>query len=403
MPVKRYLRISALTIAAIASFGISSLATAYDFGTTPEALLKEIEQVGAVLVPGQMSHEEMQKNLKGIGCYLKPQLWSNPSAVSDDPFNARLGFFNKGAGVKKYSSATEEARADEKSCFGPFHVSWSTETVIISLGDGPAQLQPGDAYKALEQKYGVPVIKDESNNPRWWVFAAGNFAVKLMPSSRGILNYEVQILSAAVYQQYVAQRKAEEEAMRQDQLLKAAAAEKAKTYKGRVLGVFNPGEQDGYLVEAVFNLKGCSVDNNGLIKGPCVALPGNPTAQLSWDDNPTEPGARLLLTYSIPKADTKGQFSYVSKAFEEMSERLKSGFRRLNPIRMGTLTWHAYGDESMAVAITDGFINDVSAREAGVLFMSRKAYNLILEENRKQEEAIKNQQNQKQDNLKKLF
>lgn len=406
MPVKCYLRISALTVAAIASFGISSLAAADELDMTPEALLKEIEQVGAVLVPRQMAHEEIQKNLEGIGCYLKPQYISNPTDRSKDPFNADLGYFKKGADVKKHSSETKEARANEENCFEPFPVYWNggrDESVTIKLGFGFDQLNTNDVYHALEKKYGVPVVKSESNTSEWWIFPAGNFSVKLMPDLDSIPNYEVQILPAAIYKEAQPKKNAEEKRSREQQAARSAAAEKAKTYKGRVLGFFNPGETDTLLIEEVVKLNGCSMDFRGNVTGPCVDLPGNPKVSILRVPDASKGGSQLMMFYVAPAIDLAGKSQDVTGAFAEIREKLTSKLNRLTPFMMGPIKCLAYGDSEMVVAITDGLVQDGPNKTGGVFFLSKKTYEIFIGEKRKQEEALRKQQNQKQENLKKLF
>lgn len=450
MPKKKVLPLALSAAALIAASGASAAAS----DRTADALIRQIEAVGKVAVPGETPHKTIIANLKKRGCHVK--MIGDQKIGSDDPLEVTFASFERnGAKPDTFNPAAS-------ACFRPFTMYWSdygSPEIELKLDN----LDANSAWKALVKKYGKPIAEKAGSRSRegTWTFAAGNKTVELR---KEFMDDVVVILPSAIYKNILGERDArraaaekaeaerrereaaeekarlereraereaaaaqaareEEErlareaAQRKEEAEQARVAEAARTYKGRFMGLITPGETDVRLVKEVIRQKGCMLDGSKLVSatgGACVQLPGDPEIEFQLSEDASSGGSKVFLNYKNPILDLKF-WAAAKKAvgfggWEQLLSKLERDLKPIDPIVVKDQEFQAWGDDTMVVLAATlkfplgdlGITLDLDIGQIAI-FMSRDAYQIMLDKMNAEAAADRAQEEQVQRNLENLF
>ena len=368
----------------------SSSALAYslsDTSVSADDMLKQVEEISKIIVPKQMTNEEILKNLQDRGCHLELIDQDKKKLVRPNPFDADLAFFRDSKGY---------------GCFKPFSTTWQRDKVVISLKVGFDSIDEETAKQALDAKYGDPVGGYDIYEG--YVYAGQNYTIRLL---RDFAENQIQILSATLAQDLLRKNQlaAEERAKAEAEAEKARIV--AKHYKGRVLGIFTPGETNEALVQAVINEHGCSIGRDGVLvgdAGPCIDLPGSPLIYPLMNGEHNTKGLKVILKYSASPIDKNEKRMSVQEAFAQMKKKVASELKRLPNFTSEYLSAQAYGDENMVVLMMPEMKADAwGGIEGLVYFVSRGFYEAEIERQQIKKNDLLRMQRQKEENLKNIF
>lgn len=310
---------------------IALLVNSYDANArqpeSPASLIMAIESTTSILIPGKTTHNEFKDNLKKIGCFPltdKDRYAGRKEKASESLKNDRTNIYKFKTGLH-----LEDCKKPWDGLFINNNGKDYYRIYFNSDGNNINQY-----VKALTRKYHEPILIQRLQNTKEWTFN-GSFATLTLVQdlSRDATYVSISdINDIQIIQNRISKEKKEAEEKRKAQEIKQKEAEelvkRSETYKGRILGLFTPGETS----KEMFQLKlkqsqpDCRYKNDLLTtwsddSQPCIKLPNNPKIKVYFSgeegifeliyNNRDE--AKELLT----KLNSKFGPGYITKVMDE--------------------------------------------------------------------------------------
>ncbi len=250
-----------------------------------DAVMRSLDQINRIYTPEKTSHTELLMRLTDLGCHYRVN--NRSLADPNDVMKHTFGWF--------YRILPDDRGI--ANCF-PVTVFFQNKEDgrdVIEI-DGGSNVDRNALLGALKRRWGEPLVTaGRRHKATYWVFKAGDRTVVLR--EMGILrNYEIEIQPISYYDgvermikeaeaKAEAERKAEEDRVREVEARQERAREAARTQAGRLFGILTPGKTELEVAQAKAEAAGCRIEGNGELvrtdgfghKSPCFLIPGRPT------------------------------------------------------------------------------------------------------------------------------